>query len=168
MLVAAPVVFRNPWFHGNFGVVDQDRVYRSAQPEGELRQLIATHGEGTFDRLDAIAATEAGDKGVGEGRLREIKRDRVVDDACEPGGRGCPTFGTACLVEPGMHDLKLPAEAFRWHRDPHTNRKSLLCLALHPHRRSLSRPPPFMFRSKSLYDRSNAVETPVEQVDGQG
>jgi len=97
------------------------------------RRRIAAHGEGTFDRLDAISATEASDKSVGERRFCEIKSNRVADDAGEPGGRCCPTFATAGLVEPGMHDLKLPAEAFRWHRDPHTNRKSLLCPALHPH-----------------------------------
>jgi protein tyrosine/serine phosphatase len=33
--------FRNPWFHGNFGVVDPGVVYRSAQPLGGLAALIA-------------------------------------------------------------------------------------------------------------------------------
>jgi protein tyrosine phosphatase (PTP) superfamily phosphohydrolase (DUF442 family) len=33
--------FRNPWFHGNFGVVDEDRVFRSAQPLDGLPALIA-------------------------------------------------------------------------------------------------------------------------------
>ena len=28
--------FRNPWFQGNFGIVDDGQVYRSAQPMGEL------------------------------------------------------------------------------------------------------------------------------------
>jgi protein tyrosine phosphatase (PTP) superfamily phosphohydrolase (DUF442 family) len=34
------MIFRNPWFFGNFGIVEPDRVYRSAQPEGELDRLI--------------------------------------------------------------------------------------------------------------------------------
>jgi hypothetical protein len=37
------VLFRNPWFFGNFGVVEENRVYRSAQPEIELRRLITEH-----------------------------------------------------------------------------------------------------------------------------
>ena len=33
--------FRNPWFRGNFGVVEVGRVYRSAQPLDGLPRLIA-------------------------------------------------------------------------------------------------------------------------------
>jgi protein tyrosine phosphatase (PTP) superfamily phosphohydrolase (DUF442 family) len=33
--------FRNPLFHGNFGVVDEGLVYRSAQPLGGLADLVA-------------------------------------------------------------------------------------------------------------------------------
>jgi protein tyrosine phosphatase (PTP) superfamily phosphohydrolase (DUF442 family) len=43
-LVVAGLVtftFRNPWFHGNFGVVDGGRVFRSAQPLDGLPGLIA-------------------------------------------------------------------------------------------------------------------------------
>jgi protein tyrosine phosphatase (PTP) superfamily phosphohydrolase (DUF442 family) len=32
--------FRNSLFHGNFGVVDRGRVYRSAQPEDNLNRLV--------------------------------------------------------------------------------------------------------------------------------
>jgi hypothetical protein len=42
-LVVAAVTFRNPWFFGNFGVVEAQRVYRSAQPEDELPRLIARY-----------------------------------------------------------------------------------------------------------------------------
>jgi hypothetical protein len=42
-LVVAAVTFRNPWFFGNFGVVEPERVYRSAQPDAELRRLIADY-----------------------------------------------------------------------------------------------------------------------------
>ena len=34
------VTFRRPWFQGNFGVVDTERVYRSAQPQDGLPRLI--------------------------------------------------------------------------------------------------------------------------------
>ena len=37
----AAFTFRNPWFHGNFGVVDDGLVYRCAQPLGGLPGLIA-------------------------------------------------------------------------------------------------------------------------------
>jgi protein tyrosine phosphatase (PTP) superfamily phosphohydrolase (DUF442 family) len=40
-LAMVTYVFRNPWFHGNFGVVDPGLVYRSAQPLGGLAALIA-------------------------------------------------------------------------------------------------------------------------------
>jgi protein tyrosine phosphatase (PTP) superfamily phosphohydrolase (DUF442 family) len=43
LLVAAGLVtyaFRNPWFHGNFGVVDDGLVYRSAQPTTGLPGLV--------------------------------------------------------------------------------------------------------------------------------
>lgn len=33
--------FRNPWFRGNLGVVDEGVVYRSAQPLGGLADLVA-------------------------------------------------------------------------------------------------------------------------------
>jgi hypothetical protein len=43
-LVAAVAVIGfsqwNQWWHGNFGVVEPGRVYRSAQPEGSLERLI--------------------------------------------------------------------------------------------------------------------------------
>jgi protein tyrosine phosphatase (PTP) superfamily phosphohydrolase (DUF442 family) len=42
-LIAGAVTFRNPWFYGNFGVVEPGRVYRSAQPDGTLRGLIARY-----------------------------------------------------------------------------------------------------------------------------
>jgi protein tyrosine/serine phosphatase len=38
---ALTFTFRNPLFHGNFGVVDEGFVYRSAQPLGGLADLIA-------------------------------------------------------------------------------------------------------------------------------
>jgi hypothetical protein len=43
VIVALGVTFGNPWFSGNFGVVEAQRVYRSAQPEGDLRQLITQY-----------------------------------------------------------------------------------------------------------------------------
>ena len=42
-LVVAAVTFRNPFFFGNFGVVESQRVYRSAQPDADLRRLIARY-----------------------------------------------------------------------------------------------------------------------------
>jgi protein tyrosine phosphatase (PTP) superfamily phosphohydrolase (DUF442 family) len=43
VVVAAAVTFRNPWFFGNFGVVERGRVYRSAQPGTDLPQLVSRH-----------------------------------------------------------------------------------------------------------------------------
>jgi len=44
VLVAVVVTFRNPLFHGNFGVVEPERVYRSAQPVKDLPRLIDQYG----------------------------------------------------------------------------------------------------------------------------
>lgn len=43
-LVAAAMVFRNPWFRGNEGVVAEGKVYRSAQPTHDWESIIARRG----------------------------------------------------------------------------------------------------------------------------
>jgi protein tyrosine phosphatase (PTP) superfamily phosphohydrolase (DUF442 family) len=42
--LATAYTFRNPWFHGNFGVVDAGKAYRSAQPLAGLSALIDERG----------------------------------------------------------------------------------------------------------------------------
>jgi protein tyrosine phosphatase (PTP) superfamily phosphohydrolase (DUF442 family) len=42
--VSLTIVFRNPLFNRNFGVVDPGRVYRSAQPETDLADTVAGYG----------------------------------------------------------------------------------------------------------------------------
>jgi protein tyrosine phosphatase (PTP) superfamily phosphohydrolase (DUF442 family) len=53
LFVAALVTFtfRNPWFRGNLGVVDEGRVYRSAQPTDGLPSLVASKGLATVLNL---------------------------------------------------------------------------------------------------------------------
>jgi protein tyrosine phosphatase (PTP) superfamily phosphohydrolase (DUF442 family) len=53
VLVAAltTFAFRNPWFRGNFGVVDDGLVYRSAQPLAGLGDLVAAKGIATVLNL---------------------------------------------------------------------------------------------------------------------
>jgi protein tyrosine phosphatase (PTP) superfamily phosphohydrolase (DUF442 family) len=41
LMGAVTYSFRNPWFHGNFGVVDEGVVYRSAQPMDNLLEIVA-------------------------------------------------------------------------------------------------------------------------------
>ncbi|MHC5543658.1 fused DSP-PTPase phosphatase/NAD kinase-like protein [Singulisphaera rosea] len=43
VIAALAVTFRNPLLHGNFGVVEADRVLRSAQPQENLRTLVDTY-----------------------------------------------------------------------------------------------------------------------------
>ena len=71
------------------------------------RRHIVSEGECARDRLDPIAAAEAGYKCMGEGGICEIKRERIIDDAGEPGRSHGPAFGPAGLVEPSMDDLEL-------------------------------------------------------------
>jgi hypothetical protein len=94
------------------------------------RRHIVSEGECARDRLDPIAAAEAGNKCMGEGGICEIKRERIIDDAGEPGGSHGPAFGPAGLVEPSMDDLELAPKPLRWHRDPHPYWKLPLGLAL--------------------------------------
>jgi hypothetical protein len=67
---------------------------------------------------------------MGEGGICEIKRERIIDDAGEPGRSHGPAFGPAGLVEPSMDDLELAPKPLRWHRDPHPYWKLPLGLAL--------------------------------------
>jgi protein tyrosine phosphatase (PTP) superfamily phosphohydrolase (DUF442 family) len=73
VLVAVAVTFRNPLFHGNFGVVEPERVYRSAQPVKDLPRLIERYGlrsilnlrGGSYDNSWYTAEVRAtGERGV--------------------------------------------------------------------------------------------------------
>ena len=43
LLLITTYSFRRPLFHGNFGVVERERVFRSAQPEAGLAETIRTN-----------------------------------------------------------------------------------------------------------------------------
>ena len=45
------IVFRKPWFGGNYGVVEVAKVYRSAQPREGLRELIRAKNLGSILNL---------------------------------------------------------------------------------------------------------------------
>jgi hypothetical protein len=49
--VAAVLTFRNPLFRGNFGIVEPGRVYRSAQPFGDLSRQIEEYHLATILNL---------------------------------------------------------------------------------------------------------------------
>jgi protein tyrosine phosphatase (PTP) superfamily phosphohydrolase (DUF442 family) len=51
LALMAAVIFRKPLFEGNFGIVDPGRVYRSAQPGGDLSALIAAKRLGSILNL---------------------------------------------------------------------------------------------------------------------
>src|SRR5262249_21294855 len=87
------------------------------------RRGIVAEGKGALDRFDAVAGTEAGDEGVGEGGILEIEGDCIVEDADEPGGRSPPPIDATSFVEPGMHDPDLPAQPLGRYGDPHPYRK---------------------------------------------
>jgi protein tyrosine phosphatase (PTP) superfamily phosphohydrolase (DUF442 family) len=50
-IVLVVVIFRNPLFHKNFGVVEPARVYRSAQPDADFPRLIERYGLATILNL---------------------------------------------------------------------------------------------------------------------
>ena len=51
VLTTSAIVFRKPWFAGNYGVVDRAKVYRSAQPREGLRELIRANKLGSILNL---------------------------------------------------------------------------------------------------------------------
>lgn len=51
--------FRRPWFHGNFGVVERGRVYRSSQPREGLEGLIRDFKLTTILNLRGGSTAEA-------------------------------------------------------------------------------------------------------------
>ena len=63
------------------------------------------------------------DEGVGEGRVREVDRDRVIQNAASAGGCKSPTVRAAVRVQP-IGDLGVPlAEASRRNADPDAHRE---------------------------------------------
>lgn len=95
-------------------------MHQGAAPQ---RSRVVAKGKGTFDRFDPIAATEAGDKRMGESGVVEIKRDRIVEDADQPGRCRSPGLGTAGLVEPSMNSLDLSAQPLERNGDADSHRK---------------------------------------------
>lgn len=59
ILVLSAYTFRRPWFHGNFGVVERGRVYRSSQPGGGLEGLIRGYKLTTILNLRGGTPAEA-------------------------------------------------------------------------------------------------------------
>ena len=97
---------------------------------------IVADGKSARNRLDPVAAAEAGHKGLRDRSILEIECHRVVDHTRRPGGGLRPAFGAASLVEPGVHNIELATQPFRRHRYPHVRRISPLCLAPGPQLRS--------------------------------
>jgi hypothetical protein len=73
LLVGGAWAFRRPLFWGNFGVVESGKVYRSAQPDGRMRQTLSKHAVGSVlnlrggsanDRWYAEEVRETNDLGV--------------------------------------------------------------------------------------------------------
>jgi hypothetical protein len=59
ILLLSAYTFRRPWFHGNFGVVERGRVYRSSQPRGGLEALIRDYTLTTILNLRGGSTAEA-------------------------------------------------------------------------------------------------------------
>ena len=60
---------------------------------------IVADGKSARNRLDPVAAAEAGHKGLRDRSILEIECHRVVDHTRRPGGGLRPAFGAASLVE---------------------------------------------------------------------
>src|SRR5688500_9865647 len=92
---------------------------------------IVSNLESALDGVGAMAAAPARHKGAGEGRVTEMHRNRVVEDAAQARRSDGPAVGAAILVEPGLDPVEPGAEPARRHRDPDPYRKSALGLADH-------------------------------------
>jgi len=57
-IIVGIVIFRNPLFNKNFGVVEPARVYRSAQPDADFPRLIEQYGLATILNLRGGSQTD--------------------------------------------------------------------------------------------------------------
>jgi len=98
---------------------------------GVLSSPAPTRGAGSSSRtwkhaaghLDLGPDAPPGNEGARERRIREIDRDRVVQDPPYSRGRQRPAIRAAILVEPGGDLSMAPAETSGWNRKPDADGK---------------------------------------------
>lgn len=77
VIVVLAVTFRNPLLRGNFGVVEADRVLRSAQPQENLRGIVDTYKVASI--LNLRGGSQADSFYANEVRLAEEARIDFYD-----------------------------------------------------------------------------------------
>jgi len=90
------------------------------------RRVILPHPEDTTRRLGFGSQAPSRNERVRKRRIREVDRDRVVQDPAHPGRRRRPSIGPAILVEPSGHLSKALPETARRNSDPDADRKAPL------------------------------------------
>src|SRR5690242_13158221 len=68
-----------------------------------VRRLVLAHLEYAPGRLDLGPGTPSGDERAGEGGIREIDLDRVVQNPARARGPHSPTLGAAIFGKPSRH-----------------------------------------------------------------
>jgi hypothetical protein len=97
---------------------------RPVQPRPDPRsRLVLPHLEYAAGGLDPGPHAPPGDEGVGECGIREVDRNRVIQNAASAGRCESPTVRAAVRVQP-IGDLGVPlAETSRRNADPERTRK---------------------------------------------
>jgi hypothetical protein len=67
------------------------------------RRLISSHSERPFADFDARPGAPSRQESRSQRGVEEIDRDRIVDNAGQPGRGHRPAIGTTVLVKPSVH-----------------------------------------------------------------
>ena len=105
-----------PALSGRHGVLSSPAPTRGAGSSSRTWKHAAGH-------LDLGPDAPPGNEGARERRIREIDRDRVVQDPAYSRGRQRPAIRAAILVEPGGDLSMAPAETSGWNRKPDADGK---------------------------------------------
>src|SRR6516162_7602616 len=95
------------------------------------RRLVLAHLEDASGGLDLITGTPSSDKGSCEGRITEIDRQGVVQQATCSRRRHRPAVGTGILVEPCFDPVEPRTKPVWRNSNPNAYREASFCLGYH-------------------------------------
>ena len=93
------------------------------------RRLMVPHPEYPLRGLDLVPSAPAGHEGAREGRVEEVDRQGVIQNAPQPGRSQRPAICATIPVEPRPHLIEPPAKSFGWHTYADADREPPLGLS---------------------------------------